>query len=74
MSAVIRETFIALHSSDVLGRLSNEVTCSHHPETSYHHHHLRLTLFYILLVPRAIRGFQSPSWLLEVLADAQTVR
>jgi DNA-directed RNA polymerase len=29
MSTIIRETFIALHSSDVLGRLLNEVTCSH---------------------------------------------
>lgn len=38
MSTIIRETFIALHSSDVLGRLLNEVTCSY--PTSYDRHSL----------------------------------
>ncbi len=36
MSTVIRDTFIALHSSDVLGRLLSEVTCfrsTKHPTT-----------------------------------------
>ena len=36
MSTIIRDTFIALHSSDVLGRLLSEVTCiqqAKHPPT-----------------------------------------
>ena len=32
MSTIIRDTFIALHSTDVLGRLLSEVTCSHPPK------------------------------------------
>ena len=31
MSTIIRDTFIALHSSDVLGRLLSEVTCIQQP-------------------------------------------
>ena len=43
MSTIIRETFVALHSSDVLGRLLNEVRVP--IQQASYHHHLRVALF-----------------------------
>lgn len=74
MSTIIRETFIALHSSDVLGRLLNEVTLSYPTATILTIITQRVAFVCIFLVPRAICGLQSPSCVLEDLPYTQTAR
>ncbi len=69
MSTIIRDTFIALHSSDVLGRLLSEVTCFRLGK-HFAINHLRVSF---TIVPRALRGLQSPSRLLEkILTSVET--
>jgi hypothetical protein len=63
MSSIIRETFIALHSSDVLSRLLNEVRYA--SSVSCHR------IAYEFLVPRALCRLQSPSRILGNFADTQ---
>ena len=56
MSTIIRDTFIALHSSDVLDKLRSEVSREASRETPCY---LTFFVFFLTAVPRTIQGIQS---------------